>query len=87
MDLRQLIIDEFTTLLREDDLSVPEFHDDLVLLETDLDSLGFAVLVTRLEVTLGYDPFLMTDEAIYPETFKELVKIYDRFAPDSSATS
>lgn len=59
------------------------FPDDFVLLESGLDSLGFAILITRLDQELGYDPFSMTDEAVYPTTFGQLVTIYERFAPDA----
>ena len=34
-----------------------ELNDNTVLLQSGLDSLGFAVLVSRLEDELGYDPF------------------------------
>src|SRR6185312_1103506 len=39
--------------------AVSALGDDSVLLESGLDSLGFAVLVVRLEETLGYDPFVL----------------------------
>ena len=55
--------------------------DDTVLLESGLDSLGFAILIARLEEELGYDPFTMMDEPIYPQTFGQLVEVYQRFAP------
>jgi acyl carrier protein len=48
-----------------------------VLLDSGLDSLGFAILVARLEEELGFDPFVEMEEAIYPTTFAEFVKIYD----------
>ena len=80
MQLRSIIIDSLTELFEEDELEVPEFTDDLVLLETELDSLGYAVLVTRLEESLGYDPFSLMDEAVYPTTFGEIVEIYGRYA-------
>ncbi len=57
------------------------FEDDMVLLRSGLDSLGFAILVTQLEQELGYDPFTMMEEAVYPTTFGEFVAIYERFAP------
>jgi hypothetical protein len=53
---------------------------DTVLLESGLDSLGFAILIARLEEELGYDPFTMMEEPVYPQTFGELVDIYQRFA-------
>lgn len=52
-----------------------------ILLESGLDSLGFAILIARLEEELGYDPFTMMDEPVYPQTFGQLVEIYQRFAP------
>ena len=54
---------------------------DTVLLESGLDSLGFAILIARLEEELGYDPFTIMDEPVYPQTFGQLVEVYQRFAP------
>ena len=64
-------------------MDAPEFNDDTLLLETDLDSLGFAVLVTRLDERLGYDPFSLMDDAVYPATLKDFVEVYERFAPET----
>lgn len=55
---------------------VADFNDDLVLLESGLDSLGFATLVVSLEEELGFDPFTMRDDVVYPSTFGEFVAIY-----------
>ena len=46
------------------------------LTDSGLDSLAFAVLVTRLEESLGFDPFLALEEEIYPRTVAELADIY-----------
>lgn len=54
---------------------------ETVLLESGLDSMGFAVLVTRLEEELGYDPFVLMDEPVYPRTLEDFVAIYERFRP------
>jgi acyl carrier protein len=51
---------------RSNQKALPPLTDESVLLETGLDSLGFAVLVTRLEEELGYDPFTLCSRAIYP---------------------
>lgn len=53
--------------------------DETVLLESGLDSLGFAVLVTRLEEDLGYDPFTLMEEPVYPRTLGDFVAIYERY--------
>lgn len=55
--------------------------DETVLLSSGLDSLGFAILVSRLEEELGFDPFTQLEEAVYPTTFGEFVGIYERAAP------
>ncbi len=54
---------------------------DTVLLASGLDSLGFAILVARLEEEFGYDPFTMMEEPSYPHTFGEFLEIYQRFQP------
>jgi acyl carrier protein len=51
---------------------------DLVLADYGLDSLGFPVLVARLEDTLGADDqFAATEDAIFPETLGDIVKVYE----------
>ena len=45
------------------------------MLDSGLDSLGFAILVARLEEELGFDPFVEMKEAVYPTTFADFVKI------------
>jgi len=57
---------------------VDDLHDGTVLLESGLDSLGFAILVARLEEELGRDPFSEMEEVIYPRTLGEFVAIYDQ---------
>lgn len=63
------------------DETVPELKSDSVLLETGLDSLGFAILVVNLEETLGFDPFVLSEEAYYPRTFGEFVTFYETNQP------
>ena len=74
--IRKTIITVLNDVLEEDDLTPPEWLDATVLLESGLDSLGFAVVVSRLEEELGKDPFSLMEDAVYPRTFSEFVKIY-----------
>lgn len=60
---------------------VPVLMPDTVLLETGLDSLGFAIFVSSLEEALGYDPFTLAEDAYYPQTFDEFVAFYERYRP------
>lgn len=59
----------------------PPLEDDTVLLDTGLDSLGFAIFVSQLEEELGYDPFTLSDEAYYPQTYAEFVAFYAKHRP------
>ena len=68
-------------LLHEDGIEAASLTHETVLLDTGLDSLGLAVLVTRLESNLGYDPFSMMTEAVYPRTLGEFVAVYEKYAP------
>ena len=66
-----IISETYMEVLEQTDktLLVPELNRDVVLLESGLDSLGFAILVASLEEKLDFDPFTMMDEPIYPTTF------------------
>ena len=58
---------------------VSNLNDQTVLLESGLDSLGFAILVARLEEEYGVDPFMIMEEPIYPRTLIEFVSIYNKY--------
>ena len=49
---------------------------DTLLLQSGLDSLGYAMLVAQLEEELGIDPFTELAIKVYPATFAEFVAIY-----------
>jgi len=81
MSIRQTILQVIRQTMEENDVPVPgQFPDDLVLLESGLDSMGFAIAVIRLEGELGYDPFVLMDEPVYPRTLGEFIQIYEQFA-------
>lgn len=80
MDIQQTVIRELSAVMRENGVTPPpDLGLDSPLLKLGLDSLGYAVVVSRLEATLGYDPFVLMEEAVYPRTLGELVAIYERF--------
>tara|TARA_B100000902_G_C27167744_1_gene842092 strand:- start:354 stop:647 length:294 start_codon:yes stop_codon:yes gene_type:complete len=79
-DLRKIITKTFNEVLEQtnpDHKMYDKLDDDLVLLDSGLDSLGFAILVALLDEELGYDPFQIMEEPIYPTTFDEFLKIYE----------
>ena len=79
--IRSVVVGAITDLLQEEGKDVPELTDGIVLMESGLDSLGFAVLVTRLEDTLGYDPFTEMAQPVYPTTLGDFVQIYAAHVP------
>ena len=54
--------------------------DDLVLLESGLDSLCFAIIVATLEDELGFDPFTEAEDVYFPVTLGDFVRFYERGA-------
>lgn len=82
MKLRETIIDLMQDVAANTGVELtPDLADSTALLESGLDSLGFAILVARLEETLGYDPFTLMEEPVYPRDLGEFVAIYARYAP------
>ena len=82
-NIRETISATFSQVLIEqaEGTSLTLLSDDLVLLESGLDSMGFAVLVVELEEILGFDPFSISEEAFYPSTFGEFVSFYEKHEP------
>lgn len=78
--LEQTIKETFFEVLEQSQLKllVPDLTDDVVLLESGLDSLGFAILVATLEEKLGYDPFTMLENPVYPKTFGDFLDVYKK---------
>lgn len=77
MDLKALILSNMNEILEEKGAATyADISPDAILLETGLDSLDFAVLVVKLEMALGFDPFAEMAVPVYPRTFAEFLKIY-----------
>jgi acyl carrier protein len=77
MSIKLTILEQMAEVAREHGKILAPLKDDLVLAECGLDSLGVAVLVARLEDTLGVDPFTAAEEAVFPVTLGDFVKVYE----------
>jgi acyl carrier protein len=77
MSVKLTIIEQMEQIAREHGKILAPLKEDLVLADCGLDSLGFAVLVARLEDTLGVDPFTAAEDAFFPVTLGEFVKVYE----------
>ncbi len=80
MTTRLTIMAEMQRIADEQAKRLAPLADDLVLLDSGLDSLCFAVLVARLEDKLGLDPFTAADDVAFPVTLGDFVKVYERAA-------
>ena len=77
MNVKSTIHDQIVQVAKEQGKALATLSDDLVLLESGLDSLCFAVLVARLESVLGTDPFVAEDDVQFPVTLGDLIRLYD----------
>jgi acyl carrier protein len=77
MSVKLTIMQQMEQVAREHGKILPPLKEDLVLANCGLDSLGFAVLVARLEDALGIDPFTAAEDAIFPITVGDFVKVYE----------
>jgi acyl carrier protein len=80
MSVKLTILEQMEQVAREHGKILAPLNEDLVLADCGLDSLGFAVLVARLEDTLGVDPFTAAEDAYFPVTLGEFVKVYEHGA-------
>jgi len=77
MSIRETILSQIRQIAQEQDKNLAPLTDDLVLLESGLDSLSFAILVAHLEDTLGMDPFSTSDDVSFPVTLGQFIKFYE----------
>ena len=77
MSVRLRIISAMQRVAAEQQVTLPPLDDDLSLHETGFDSLGFAILVARLEDDLGIDPFTISEDAAFPLTVGDFVRAYE----------
>jgi len=77
MSVRSTISAQFEQVALEQKRRLVPLSQDLKLLDSGLDSLSFALIVMRLEETLGYDPFDVDEQVNFPITFGDFVALYE----------
>jgi hypothetical protein len=77
MSIRSEILDQFKQVAHEQDKRLAPPSDELPLLDSGLDSLCFAILVSRLEIVLGVDPFSDNTDASFPVNLGEFIRFYE----------
>lgn len=77
VDVKSDISSHFEMVAREHGKRLAPLTPGLILADSGLDSLGFAVLITRLESSLGVDPFEENENLRFPVTFGDFVQLYE----------
>jgi len=80
MSIKLTVISEIEQVAAQHQRKLAPLNDDSVLMNTGLDSLCFAILVTRLEDRLGVDPFSSSDTISFPVTLGDFVRVYENAA-------
>jgi acyl carrier protein len=78
MSPKAIISDTFKQVAIEQQRTLSQLSDNVKLLDSGLDSLSFALIVARLEDSLGFDPFANVDT--FPVTYGDFVKLYEDHA-------
>jgi hypothetical protein len=78
--VRLTIIAEIKKVAEEQNKKLVPLSDGLVLQDFGFDSLCFAILIARLEDTLGSDPFSESDDITIPVTLGDFVRAYENAA-------
>ena len=87
MSVKATVISQVRQVAEENKKTLPPLTDDLVLLDSGLDSLAIAILAVRLEETLGIDPFTGSDEMAYPVTLGDFIRFYEQAAESHGVDS
>ena len=80
MNVRMEIVTQVKQVAQEQHRRLAPLTDGLDLLNSGLDSLCFAILVSRLEDSLGIDPFTASEGTQFPVTFGDFVNLYEHVA-------
>jgi hypothetical protein len=80
MSFKAVIIENINRVAKEQNRTLAPLSDNLPLQESGLDSLRWAIVVARLETSLGFDPFTIADDVYFPVTLGDFVQVYDNAA-------
>ena len=80
MSIRTTIKTQFEQVAVEQERKLASLTDEIKLIDCGLDSLSFAIIVARLEDSLGVDPFSSDKAVDFPVTFGDFVRLYEGFA-------
>jgi hypothetical protein len=77
MGVRSEILNQFKQVALEQDKRLGPLSNELPLMDLGLDSLCFAIVVSRLETVMGVDPFSQNEDAPFPVNLGEFIRLYE----------
>jgi acyl carrier protein len=80
MSIRSEVLSQVNEVAERQGKSLAPLTDDLMLLDSGLDSMCFAIIVARLEDSLGIDPFSSAEDVGFPVTLGEFIQFYENAA-------
>jgi acyl carrier protein len=80
MSIRLTVLSVMEEVAAEQQKRLAPVADNTVLANSGLDSLCFAIIIARLEDTLGVDPFTASEEVYFPVTLADFVALYENVA-------
>jgi hypothetical protein len=78
MNVRSKISAAFVQVAEQQGRTLASLRDELHLADCGLDSIGFVLVISSLELSLGFDPFDSEDVIDFPVTFGELIRLYEQ---------
>jgi hypothetical protein len=82
MSTRSTVATVFQEIAQAQGQTLVPLTDELPLMQSGLDSLSFALVLARLEDTLGIDPLSAGESVRLPVTFGDFVRLYEEHRPE-----
>jgi hypothetical protein len=82
MSVRTEILEQFKQVAHEQNRRLGPLCDELPIVNSGLDSLCFAILVSRLEIVLGVDPFSDNVATAFPVNVGDFIRLYENATQD-----
>jgi hypothetical protein len=79
MSIRDEIVLTFRRIAEAQGQRLAPLTDELKLTECGLDSVGFVLVVSSLEVSVKVDPFNSLEDVDFPVTLRDFIALYERY--------
>ena len=84
MNVRSKISSTFVQVAEQQGRALAPLRDELHLADCGLDSIGFVLVISSLDLSLGFDPFDSEDVIDFPVTFGQFIRLYEQRSPASA---